>query len=191
MNIGVGAPCHTDDRKFIQTFNQCLAGLKPEPDISYIHVNDGSEGLGAARTRVFDYLFDQGCDVVLNASIDHYLFPDILRHIRKDRITGFGYLACKPSTVISVVKRMFAPHAWTGVYAVPRKIWMGFKASDHAYKWDGEGDSIQWYTLENNLAIKRVKVPKYWLLRYSTRMKEHAVELGGRRAVSKLMDAWD
>ena len=192
MKIGVAAPCHTRDEKYVKQFIECLDKLNPQPYARCIYINDGSEGLGAARTFGFDYLYEEmNCDIVLNTSVDHYLFPDILHSVAKDQITGYGFLTLKPSTFITVIKRLFSPHAWTGVYTVPKKIWYAFKESPHYHKWDGEGDSLQWFALENNLAIKRIKPPKYWILRYSLTMKEHAASLGGKRAVLKLMDAWD
>lgn len=191
MKIGIGAPCLEADKPFIKSFNESIAEMTRKPDMTFIYVNDGTEGLGSCRTKVFDKLFAEGCDVVLNASIDHYLFPDILSGIEDNQITGYGFLTLKPSTFITVLKRAFNPYAWTGVYAVPRKIWMAFKKSPWSHNWDGEGDSIQWFALEHNLKIVRVKKPKYWILRYSLTMKEHAASLSGKKAVFKLMDAWD
>lgn len=191
MRIGIGAPCHVDDVKFIPGFNTAIEDMTRKPDAVYIYVNDGSQGLGQARRKVFDHLFHvEKCSVVLMCSIDFHLFPDILRHVDPNIITGFGYMMRKPATFVSIVKRFFAPHAWTGVYSMPRMFWAWFKRTPWAYKWDGEASAIQWFTLDEGIRIKTVRPPKYWLLRYSEKMKDYAAELGGRRAVLKLMDAW-
>ena len=191
MRIGIGAPCHVDDKKYIPGFNTAIEDMTRKPDAVYVYENDGSEGLGVARRKVFDHLFHvEKCSVVLMCSIDHHLFPDILKHVDPFSITGFGYMAHKPADFVSIVKRLFSPFAWTGVYSIPRIFWNWFKRTPWAHKWDGEGDSIQWFALDEGINIHVVKSPKYWLLRYSERMKEYATELGGRRAVLKLMDAW-
>lgn len=192
IRIGVGAPCHTRDEGWGVNFIEILDAMNPQPVARCIYFNDGSEGLGTARKFCFDYLFkEMDCDIVLNASVDHGLFPDILAQIRPDVITGFGYLMRKPATVVSLVKRYVARNAWTGVYSMPRKIWMAYRESPGFEGWTGEDGAVHSWALANRIPIHIVRAPKYWVLRYSDKMKALAVELGGLKGMSKLVDAWD
>ncbi len=189
MIVGVGTPCLYRDRYILRNLTKSVFNLKKYDNqvIQFVHFNDGTEGLRKAREKVFDSLFGWDCEVVIQASADFYLFPNILTFIEKDRVVSFTFLKRRISTFIEVIKFLIAPNPWTGCYSIPRKIWVDLKKSE---MFDGTDTSVNEFCKRNKIVIKRIRLPKYYVLRYSDRMIEFAKSLPFHKRIMKLLGAW-
>jgi len=158
VKIGVAIPCHLEDLSFLR---KCLFGinqLNPKPYRIEIDVNKGERTLREIRERLFDKLFSEGCDVVLQCSSDFYLFPKILRYVQRERIVTFPCLTYRISDLPMMILTLLG-RGWTGCYSLPKQDWFN-KIKD---KWDGTDRSIR------NLIKKReyicIKKPCYRAMR--------------------------
>lgn len=186
--IGIGIPCHVRDVGIVRRTLASIDELDPGPYRVKVYVNDGSQGMGYVRRRLFDKLFrDEGCDVVLACSADFGLMRGILKHVDPHRVTSFGFLRRHPADVIHVFKRFISRRAWSGCYSIPRWVWDRFREVD----WDGSDSAIDVWCRSEGLEVKRVRMPRYWVLRFSGRMREAAVGLPSLRArITRLASAW-
>lgn len=172
LKIGIGIPCLDADRNYLPT---CMKGVKELKKygyevINYIDINDGTEGLKVVRKRIFNKLFDEGrCDVVLQCDVDFFLMDDILKYIEKDRMVTFTFMKRKVSTFIELIKFMISPNTWTGCYSIPRAIWKEIEDKD---AFDGNDTSVHRYCDLAGIKIKRIRLPKYWVLRPSQKYSE-------------------
>jgi len=187
MRIGIGVPCHERDTGILR---RCLASidrLEPAPAVVYVLVNDGSRGL-RVRKEILDVLFyEWGCDVVLNVSADFAVFRGILSDVDEHRVTSFGFLRRHPADLLHIVKRWVTRKAWSGCYSIPRGVWDCFREVD----WDGSDSRLDWWCEARGLDVKRVRMPRYWVLRFSGRMREAAVGLPSlRKRLARLATAW-
>ena len=187
MKIGIGIPCHERDVGIVQ---RCLASIdemEPGPDEVYVCINDGSKGL-RIRRDILDHLFyDLECDVVVNVSADFAPMKGMLKHVARDKVTSFGFLRKHPTDLLFIIKRLLTRRAWSGCYAIPKEIWNRFRETD----WDGMDSSLDWWCRDHRLSVKRVKRPQYWVLRFSERMIEAALQLPTfRQRLTRLMTAW-
>lgn len=161
IKIGIAIPCYIKDKQFLATCLRAIANLDPPPHTHLVDLNRGEGGLKRIRTRLFDKLFET-CDVVLQCDVDFYLFPDILSHVRRGKVTSFSRLTRGLVDVLMVIVRFLSRHPWTGCYSLPKAVWQKIKSSN---KWDGTDASIQ--NIVNNYIF--VHTPKYYLLRRSPR----------------------
>jgi hypothetical protein len=161
IKIGIAIPCYIEDKPFLPVCLQAIANLDPQPHTYLVDLNRGEGGLKGIRTRLFDKLFET-CDVVLQCDVEFYLFPDMLSHVREDRVTSFVCLLRKAVDIIKVTARFLTPHPWSGCYSIPKAIWQKVKASP---EWDGTDTSIK--KISGDYVF--VYTPKYYLLRRSPR----------------------
>lgn len=161
IKIGIAIPCYVEDEHFLPACLHAIANLDPQPHTYLVDLNCGEGGLKGIRTRLFDKLFET-CDVVLQCDVEFYLFPDILSHVREDRVTSFVCLLRKAVDIIKVTARFLTPHPWSGCYSIPKAIWQKVKASP---EWDGTDTSIK--KISGDYVF--VYTPKYYLLRRSPR----------------------
>ena len=172
LKIGIGIPCLESDRDYLPT---CMKGVNELKNyghdvINYIDINDGKEGLKVVRKRIFNKLFDErSCDVVLQCDVDFFLMDEILRYIEKDRLVTFTFMKRKVSTFIELIKFLISPNTWTGCYSIPRDIWKDIENKD---AFDGNDTSVHRYCDSSRIKIKRVRLPKYWVLRPSQKYSE-------------------
>jgi len=138
MEIGIAVPCHESDVQLLGVFGSGLSRLKPQPSSIYININDGSEGMRKIVSSTFSQLFDEGCDVVLKASVDFYLSEHILAHVRDDMVVSFTPLAFKLFDFTFALHRILMPsRTWSGCYSIPKQIW--YRIQD---EFDGQDTSI-------------------------------------------------
>ena len=138
MKIGVAIPCHVEDVRYLK---KCLFGisrLNPQPYRVEVDINRGERTLRLIRESLFDKLFSDGCDVVLQCSADFYLFPTILRYVQRQRIVTFPFLTYRVSDLATFTLTLLG-RGWTGFYSLPKKVWFN-KIRDN---WDGTDRSIR------------------------------------------------
>ena len=165
LKIGVGIPCLEADRELLKSSLGSVLNLVSSHEVVYyVDFNDGSEGLETVVARVFDTLFSRGCDVVLKISADHLVFPDILDYIDDQSVTTYAFIKKELSVVLSVVKFLLSPVMWTGVYSLPRPVWEAIKRMG---EFNGHDGSVKNSVEKLGIPIKRIRRPKYLLLRPS------------------------
>lgn len=164
MKIGIATPIHENDVKYIMYNRISIYSLRPKAYLHLTYFNDGSKGLKHYRTFLFDQLFNNGCDIVLQCSVDHYLLKDILKYVDENKVTTFAYRKYKLSYIIDWLRFKVSPSMWTGCYSITKKYWEYFKESMYYKYWDGGDYSIMCFAEEIGYPIKRVRRPSYILL---------------------------
>lgn len=148
FKIGLAVPCYTEDIPYLAGLSLSIARLNPYPDKVKIEVNQGP--LKTVREHLFDELF-QTCDVVLSADADFYLFPHILRYIRRNQAVSFADLKTRVSDLPISLIRLVWPHSWSGLYSLPRETWF----NQIKPFWDGTDGSIKQLLNGNYHFVKR------------------------------------
>lgn len=188
--IAIVIPSLFSDEKYLKVCETAIGALDPAPDSVHVYRNNGSAGLGVIRTKLFNDAFEYlGCDIALQCSSDFQLFPDILKYVAADRITTFAFLSRKLSMPIQFAKFLVSPGMWTGCYTITREIWEVFKKTPWFHSWDGKDSDIVSFTGEMGFPIKRIRLPKYNLLRPSEKMIEFVKDLPLHKKILKL-GAW-
>ena len=164
LKIGIATPIHEKDVMYMSYHDRAIKDLESKAYISLGWLNDGSKGLKYYRTFLFDHLFDLGCDVVLQCSVDHYIHKDILNYVDENKITTFAYLKYKLSYVIDFIRFKLSPDMWTGCYSITKEYWDYFKESMYYRHWKGGDYAIVCFADEIGYPIKRVRTPKYTLM---------------------------
>ena len=157
MKVGIAIPCHIDDKRFLDVCLSSIRNLEPQPFDVWIDVNKGERTLREIRGFLFDSLFNDGCDVVLQCSCDFHLFPHILKYVSEKQVVTFTPLAKRLYDVTLAMHRLLMPRrTWTGCYSLPKKIW--FETVKPSF--DGSDTSV-------SKAIEKWKVKsfQYYLLR--------------------------
>lgn len=190
MKIAVVIPSLASDDDYLRACIDSVDELDPSPGEVLVYRNDGSQGLGHVRSKLFDEAFNElGCDVVLQCSSDFQLFPDILNYVSGEKITTFAYFSRKLSMPIQLFKFLISPGMWTGCYSITREFWDLFRRTPWFHGWDGQDNGIVGCASEYGYPVKRVRVPKYALLRPSERMIEFTRGLPLVKKILKL-GAW-
>lgn len=164
MRIGIGTPCHLDDVNHLRECRSSILHLDPKPYAHAVDLNQGDRSLREIREDLFDTLIAKGCNVLLQCSSDFYLFPSILKHVRRDVVTDFGMLQVHTSKArflenfIVTAQHLFYPHCWTGCYSLPKEVWLN-QVKD---SWDGSDGSVREIIGHN---YKFVKKPLYYAMR--------------------------
>jgi hypothetical protein len=190
LNIGIGTPCLYSDRYIVVNLTKSIFDLERDgKEVKhFVHFNDGTKGLKDVREYVFNTLFyKENCDIVIQASADFYLFPNILNFVEKDKVVAFTFMKRRISTFIEIIKFIFAPNVWSGCYSMPKKVWDLLNDSG---LFDGTDTSVKNFCILNRIEIKRVRLPKYYILRYSERMIDYAINLPFHKKIVKLFGAW-
>jgi len=192
--IGIGTPCLFEDVIILDNLHRSIANILVRREegrtvIHKVYMNDGSEGLKKVREDMFNDLFyNLNCDVVLQASADFYLFPDILEHIDPLNVTAFTFMTRRITTIIEFMKFRVAPNAWSGCYSISRNVW---QALDKEGSFNGSDDSVNSFCKRKRIKIKRVRTPKYYVLRYSKNMIRDAMRQDTfKKKFLKLLGAW-
>lgn len=188
--IAIIIPSLFSDERYLRVCEIAIGKLDPAPDAVHIYRNDGRAGLGVIRAKLFDDAFEKlGCDIALQCSSDFQLFPDILKHVASDQITTFAFLSRKLSMPIQFMKFLISPGMWTGCYAIPREIWEVFKKTPWFHSWEGNDSDIVYFAGEMGFPVKRIRLPKYNLVRPSEKMIELVRDLPLHKKILKL-GAW-
>jgi len=161
MKIGIATPMHFNDVKYLAYCLNSIDVLKPRAYAASHYPNNGNKGLKYYKTFLFDHLFNVGCDVVLQCSVDHYLKSDILKYVDKYKITTFAYLKYKLSYVFDFIRFKVSPSMWTGCYSITKDFWELIKKDG---SFDGSDYSIMKFAEKINYPIKRFRRPSYILL---------------------------
>jgi len=161
MKIGIATPIHESDIEYMTYNKRSIRDLEPKSYLYISFLNNGSKGLKYYRTWLFDQLFSQGCDIVLQCSVDYYLFKDILSFIEENKVTTFAYLKHKFSFIIDWLRFKLSPNMWTGCYAITKEFWDAIKKDG---SFDGNDYSIMKFAEKINYPIKRVRRPSYILM---------------------------
>jgi len=90
----------------------------------------------------------------------------------------------KISLPLQLLKFLVSPNMWTGCYCIPRNAW-----EQAQYVFDGTDTSIKNWADAWNFPIKRVRSPKYYVLRPSEVMVEFVRDLPLHKKILKL-GAW-
>ena len=190
MRIAIIIPSLESDQKYLNACLKAIEKLDPGPDIVLPFVNDGTQGLKKIRTALFDWVFEENdCDLALQCSSDFQLFPDILDHVDENAITTFSFLSRKISLPLQMLKFLISPNMWTGCYCIPRNAWNGLGNISAKYSFDGNDTSIKAWADAWGFPIKRVRSPKYRLMRPSEKMVEFVRDLPLHKKILKL-GAW-
>ena len=164
MKIGIATPIHRNDIKYRIYLRNAIKELKTNPYRCSSFINDGEMSLAYYRTFLFDMLFMNGCDIVLQCSVDHYIHSRILDYVAEDKVTTFAYLKLKPSYFIDFIRFKLSPDMWTGCYSITKEFWGYFKGTSMHEVWDGEDYAIVAFAEEIGYPIKRIRKPLYTLL---------------------------
>ena len=190
MKIAIVIPSLDSDYVYLDSCLKAIGKLNPQPDIVLPYVNDGTQGLKKIRTDLFDWVFeDMDFDLALQCSSDFQLFPDILDHVDENAITTFAFLSRKISLPLQMLKFRISPNMWTGCYCIPRNAWEIFKRTPWFHNWSGQDFAIAGFAEEMRFPIKRVRSPKYRLMRPSEKMVEFVRDLPLHKKILKL-GAW-
>ena len=185
MRVAIVIPSLFSDDVFLSACLYSLYDLKPKAELVLTYRNDGSQGLKKIRTSLFDWAFeDCDCDLALQCSSDFQLFPDILDHVDEKAITTFSFLSRKISLPFQMLKFLISPDMWTGCYCISRDAWEQAKEV-----FDGSDTSIKNWADAMGFPIKRVRSPKYRLMRPSEKMVEFVRDLPLHKKILKL-GAW-
>ena len=187
MRVAVVIPSLNRDEAYLRICEKAVMALDPKADEVITLRNDGEDGLGFVRSELFDHAFALDCDVALQVSSDFLVKPDILKHISPDEVTTFTFFARKISMPILMLKFLVSPNVWTGCYSIPKKFWRLFKLSPWFQGWDGQDRSIMGFANEQGLKVKRVRFPKYALMRPTTQMPELIRELPLKKKILKMV----
>ena len=138
FKIGVAVPCYIDDVKFLERCLEAIERLNPQPYLTIIDVNWGSD-LCDVRTKLFNRVFEEGCDVVFQNSADFYLMPDVLKYVSRDKIVSFNPICLRRYDLTFGLYHMlfFSKMGWTGCYSMPKPYWLKYKD-----KFTGDDGSI-------------------------------------------------
>ena len=188
MKVAVVIPSLFRDEAYLRQCEEAVSALDPKADEVITFRNDGKAGLGFVRSRLFKQAFDDlGCDVALQVSSDFLVHPNILKYVSRDEVTTFTFFARKISMPILMLKFLVSPNVWTGCYSISKEFWRLFKISPWFHSWDGQDRSIIGFAKEQGLKVKRVRVPKYALMRPTTQMNELVRELPLKRKILKMI----
>lgn len=187
MKVAVVIPSLIKDEAYLRVCEDAVMSLRPEADEVITFRNDGESGLGFVRGRLFEHAFDMGCDVALQVSSDFYVHPDILKYVARDAVTTFTFFVKKLSMPILALKFLFSPNVWSGCYSIPKEYWEAFRVSPWGHCWDGQDRSIVGFAKEQGYKIKRVRVPKYTLMRPTEKMNELIAGLPVKKKILKRM----
>lgn len=161
MKIGIATPIHEKDYKYTALNKLSVQELNPKAYIHLAYPNDGKRGLKYYRTYLFNHLFDIGCDIVLNCSVDHFLFKDILTFIEEDKVTTFAYFKKRISFLLDFIRFKLSPNMWTGVYAFNKEFWELLKKDE---SFDGNDSSVMRFAQKINYPVNRIRRPSYMLM---------------------------
>ena len=190
MRVAIVIPSLYSDDVFLNACLYAIYDLKPKADLVLTYRNDGTQGLNKIRTSLFDWAFeDHDCDLALQCSSDFQLFPDILDHVDENAITTFAFLSEKRSMPLQMLKFLISPNMWTGCYCLPRNAWEYFKRTPWFHGWSGQDFAIAGFAEEMRFPIKRVRSPKYRLMRPSEKMVDFVRDLPLHKKILKL-GAW-
>lgn len=134
FKIGIAVPCFLDDDTFLDVCLEAIKNLNPQPYVTVVDRNFGS-CLDDVRRGLFDYLFyGEGCDVVLQNSVDFYLFPKILRYVKRNRVVSFAPLSLRRYDVsFAFYHLLFPMMGWSACYSLPIEYWERFKDVFNGY----------------------------------------------------------
>jgi len=133
FKIGIAIPCQRADRKFLGVCLEAVKKLDPQPHLVAININ-WNENVNLARQELFKVLFHKNCDVVLQNSVDFYLFPQILKYVKRNRIVSFAPLSKKPYDMTIALYRVLIPFGRSDCYSMPREYW---KTHQYFDSWEG------------------------------------------------------
>ena len=187
MKIAVVIPSLHRDEAYLRVCERAVLSLCPKADEVITLRNDGEDGLGYVRSSLFENAFNLGCDVALQVSSDFWVYPDILKYVSPDAVTTFTFFARKLSMPILALKFLISPNVWTGCYSIPKEFWRCFKESQWWWGWDGQDSSIIGFANEQGFKVKRVRVPKYALMRPTTQMPELVRDLPLKKKILKMV----
>ncbi len=187
MRVAVVIPSLERDEAYLRVCKEAVMSLDPKADEVITLRNDGKDGLGYVRSFLFNHAFGIGCDVALQVSSDFLVHPGILNYVSPDAVTTFTFFARKISMPILMLKFLVSPNVWTGCYSIPKEFWRLFKISPWFHSWDGQDSSIIGFANEQGFKVKRVRVPKYALMRPTTQMKELVRELPLKKKILKMV----
>lgn len=138
FKIGVAIPCFHGDIAFLTTCLSAIERLNPQPFVTVVDVNRNSN-IDEARSKLFEYLFyAEGCDVVLQNSVDFYVFKNILKYVKRNRVVSFNLLCLRRYDLsFALYHLLFPSMGWTGCYSMPIEYWEKLK---HAF--DGFDSSV-------------------------------------------------
>jgi len=187
MRVAVVIPSLNRDEAYLRICEKAVMGLDPKADEVITLRNDGEDGLGYVRSELFNHAFVLGCDVALQVSSDFLVHPSILKHISPEAVTTFTFFARKISMPILMLKFLISPNVWTGCYSITREFWQRFKISPWFQSWDGQDSSIIGFAKEQGFKVKRVRTPKYRLLRPTIQMKELIRDLPMKKKILKMI----
>jgi len=155
--VGIAIPCYIKDLKFLEVCLSSVEHLDPSPSSVAIDVNEGERTLREIRAELFDSLFNDGCDVVLQCSCDFYLFPHILKYVSEKDVVTFTPLAKQFYDLTFTIHRLLISQlTWSGCYSLPKKIWLNRVKQS----FDGSDTSVS-----KNIEKWKVKSFQYYLLR--------------------------
>lgn len=188
MKVAVVIPSLFKDEAYLRQCEKAVSSLDPKADEVITFRNDGEAGLGFVRSRLFKLAFDNlDCDVALQVSSDFLVHPHILKYVSPDAVTTFTFFARKISMPILMLKFLVSPNVWTGCYSITKEFWRLFKISPWFHSWDGQDRSIIGFAREQGFRVKRVRVPKYALMRPTTQMKELIRDLPLKKKILKMI----
>ena len=137
LKVGVALPCHIKDLALLKYSFNSVNHLRPRPYHVAVDINEGGS-LREIRAKLFDFLFSQGCDVVLSVDVDFWLFPKILSYVRRDVVVSFAQLERNFSDVPQALVRLFWRRCWSGCYSIPESVWLEIKGC-----WDGSDTNVK------------------------------------------------
>ena len=190
MRVAIVIPSLFSDDCFLNVCLLSIYDLKPKAELVLTYRNDGTQGLRKIRTELFNRAFETyDCDLALQCSSDFQLFPDILDHVDEKAITTFAFLNRKLSMPLQMLKFRISPDMWTGCYCISRDAWNGLGNISAKYSFDGSDTSIKVWADKVGFPIKRVRSPKYRLMRPSEKMVDFVRDLPLHKKILKL-GAW-
>ena len=156
FKTAIVVPIHIDDIAFYPYVVNNFKILSPKPAVSIIDINCNSS-LKQAVTLLLETAFNQyDCEVALCSYADFWLFPNILKYVKKDKVVSFYPLRRKPyDLTLSFIRFLLCPngYGWSAIFSIPKKIWEKIKD-----QYDGTDTSI-------HKAVGRFNydTPKRWL----------------------------
>lgn len=141
FKIGIAIPCHKTDIDFLKYSLHSIKNLNPQPYLTIININEGKT-LKEIRSSLFNLLIKNKCDVIFQNSADFYLFKNILKHVKREKVCSFADLSKKPHDLTRCFLRLFLRNGWSGCYSMPKEIWLNL----FQYYFDGTDTSV-WKTI--------------------------------------------
>lgn len=137
LKVGVAVPCRVEDKPLLGYCLNSVKHLRPIPFHVAVDINNGGS-LREIRGKLFDFLFESGCDVVLSVDVDFWLFPQILSRVRAERVVSFAQLERNFGDFPQALARLFWGRSWSGCYSIPKHIWFQIRS-----RWDGTDTNIK------------------------------------------------